>query len=419
MAYAFLGRIYGDTQDPVLAAENIRRAYELRDRASDPERFFITVSYDMQVTGNLEEAQRAGETWAQTYPREVDAFGLLSVIFSSLGKYEKCVQAAQRAVAINPNFAPGPMNLAWCYLFLERYQDAENTVRQAEERKLAAPDLLILPYVIAFYKGDQAGMERTAARGKDNPEAADWMTNTEAVVQAYSGHLKQARMLTRRAMDLAGQAHQQERAAMFEAGAAVRAAFVGNISEARQNAKAALKLSKSRDVEYGAAFALAISGDNVGSEHLVKDLQKRFPEDTCVRFTYLPIQRAILALNQGDFSSAIEQLQIAAPYDLAVPCSWFGYFGYLYAPYVRGEAYRAAHRYAEATAEFQKILDHPGIVFIDPVRVAARLQLGRALTATGDRINAKRVYQEFFNHWKDADTDVPILKQAQAEYAKL
>ena len=206
---------------------------------------------------------------------------------------------------------------------------------------------------------------------------------------------------------------------MFEAGAAVRAAFFGNVSEARQNAKAALELSKSRDVEYGAAFALAVSGDNVGSENLVKDLQKRFPEDTCVRFTYLPIQRAILVLNQGDFSSAIEQLQLAAPYDLAVPCSWFGYFGYFYAPYMRGEAYRAARRYAEAAAEFKKILDHPGIIFVDPVRVVARLQFGRALAATGDGINAKRVYQEFLNHWKDADTDVPILKQAQAEYAKL
>jgi len=375
--------------------------------------------YALQVTGNLEEAQRNGETWAQTYPRAPEALNGLSLAYQNLGKYEKSVQVLQRAVAIDPDFAPGPVNLAWSYLFLERYADAESTIRRALERKLSFPDLLILPYVLAFYKGDQAGMERAAALGKDNPEAADWMTNTEAFVLAYSGHLKQAMETTRRAMDLARQAHQQERAAMFEAGAAVRDAFFGNASEARRSAKAALELSTSRDVEYGAAFALAVSGDYVGSQSLVKDLEKRFPEDTCVRFTYLPIQRALLALSQDDSSGAIEQLQVAAPYDLAVPCSWFGLFGNLYSPYVRGEAYLAAHRYAEAAGEFQKILDHPGIVFTDPVRVAARLQLGRAFAWAGDRTKARAAYQDFLTFWKGADPEIPILRQAKSEYAKL
>jgi eukaryotic-like serine/threonine-protein kinase len=419
MAYAFLGRVYGDTQDPVLAAENIRKAYELRDRASDPERFFIMGAYYMQVTGNLEEAQRAGETWTQTYPREPDAWNLLSAIYQNLGKYEKSVEAAQRAVAINPDFAPGPVNLAWAYLFLERYADAERTVQRASERKLAVPDLLMLPYVIAFYKGDGAGMDRAAAFGADNPETADWMTNTEASVQAYSGHLKHARTMASRAMDLARQAHQQERAAMFEAGAAVREAFFGNAADARQDAKAALKQSKSRDVEYGAAFALAVSGNPPAAQALASDLEKRFPEDTYVRFTYLPILHSVIALQHEDYASAIEQLQIAAPYDAAIPGSWFGSFGCLYSPYVRGEAYLAAHRYGEAAGEFQKILDHPGIVFTDPVRARARLQLGRAFASAGDRTKAKAAYQDLLTLWKDADVDIPMLKQAKAEYAKL
>src|SRR5206468_3663390 len=195
---------------------------------------------------------------------------------TNLGKYEKSVEVTRRSVAINPDFAPGPVNLAWSYLFLERYSDAESTVKRASERKLVFPDLWILPYVLAFYRGDQAGMDRAAAAGRDNPEAADWMTNTEAVVQAYSGHLKHARSMTSRAMDLAQQAHQQERAAMFQAGAAVREAFFGNAPEARKAAKAALALSKSRDVEYGAAFALTVSGDPAGAQILTKDLEQRF-----------------------------------------------------------------------------------------------------------------------------------------------
>jgi serine/threonine protein kinase/tetratricopeptide (TPR) repeat protein len=419
MAYASLARTYGDSWQPVLAAENIRKAYELRDRASDAERFFITVSYHQQLTGNLEEAERTGELWRATYPRDVAPYTLLSWTYQNLGKYERSAEVASGAVEMNPNFPPGPANLAWTYLFLERYADAEKTVQQAAERQLNFPDLIILPYIIAFYKGDRTGMERAAARGRDNPESADWMTNTEAFVLAWSGHLQQARTMTRRAVDMEKQAHQPERAAMYEAGAAVREAFFGNSSEARQRAKATLELSKGRDAQYGAAFALAFSGDIAGSQPLQSDLEKRFPEDTCVRFTYLPVLRALVALNRGDSSAAIEELQVAAPYDLAVPCSGFGYFGNLYAPYVRGEAYLALHRYAEAAGEFQKVLLHPGIVFTDPVRVAAHIRLGRSFAMSGDKGKAKAAYQDFLALWKDADADIPILKEARTEYAKL
>ena len=418
-AYAFLARTYADSWQPALAAENIRKAYELRDRASDTERFFITVNYHQQLTGNLEEAERTGELWSATYPRDLDAYTMLSAIYQNLGKYEKSAEVAKRAVEMNPNFPPGPTNLAWAYLFLERYADAEKTVQQAAERQVNFPDLIILPYVIAFYKDDRSGMERAAARGRDNPESADWMTNTEAFVLAYSGHLQQARTMTRRAVDMERQAHQPERAAMYEAAAAVREAFFGNASEAHQRAKAALELSKDRDAEYGAAFALALSGDIAASQPLANDLEKRFPEDTFVRFTYLPIHRALVALSQNNPTAAIEQLQAAAPYDLAIPGSWFAFFGNIYAPYVRGQAYVKAHRYREAVGEFQKILDHPGIVFADPVRPGALLQLGRALAAAGETMKARTAYQNFLTLWKDADSDIRLLKQARTEYIKL
>ncbi len=419
MAYAFLGRIYGDTGQPALAAESIRKAYELRERATDQERFFIEFSYQSQVTGNLEEAQRAGESWVQTYPRVLQAPTLLSATYQTLGKYDRSVELAKRAIEINPNFPFGYPNLAWAYLFLERYRDAETTVQRASERKLSTPDMLVLPYIIAFYKNDGAGMERAAGATKDSPEAADWMTNIEGSVLAYSGHLQQARVKTRQAMALAQEGHQQEKAALFAASAAVREAFFGNYSEARQSAKAALLLLKSRDVEYGAAFALAVSGDNAGSQALARDMGKRFPEDTCVRFTYVPVIDALVALNKGDAPSAIQQLQVAGPYDLAIPCSWYGFFGNLYAPYVRGQAYLAAHRYAEAATEFQKVLDHPGIAASDPVGTLVRLQLGRTLALSGDKTKAKAAYQDFLTLWKEADTDIPILRQAKKEYAGL
>jgi tetratricopeptide (TPR) repeat protein len=419
MAYAMLGRIYGDMWEPDLAADSIRKAYELREHASDPERFFITLSYHTQVTGNLEEAQRTGELWQKTYPRALDAFGLSSGIYQSLGNFQKSVEVCKRAIEINPNWPPGPVNLAWTYLALENYADAERTVRQAAARKLAIPDLLILPFAVAFYKGDRAGMERAAAQAKNSPEGADWITNIESFVLAYTGRLQQARTMTRRASSTAAQAHQPERAAMFEAGGAVREAFFGNPSEAKQEAQAALELSKNRDVEFGAAFALAVSADSAKSQVLVNELNKRFPEDTCVKFTYLPTVRAMIALNQSNASQAIDLLKEAEQYEIAYPCSWFGSFGNLYPPYVRGVAYLAAHRYPEAAGEFQKVRNHPGIVFVDPVRVVTHLQLGRTFAMSGDKAKAKAAYQDFFALWKDADPDIPILKHAQAEYAKL
>ena len=226
--------------------------------------------------------------------------------------------------------------------------------------------------------------------------------------------------MSRRAADLAQQAAQRERAALYETGAALWEAFFGNAPAARRSAMAALELSKDRDVEYGAAFALALSGDSSRSQALANDLERRFPEDTSVRFSYLPALRALLALNHGEPSKAIELLQIAVPYELGAPRSSFhGFFGTFYPVYVRGEAYLAAHQGAEAAAEFQKILDHRGIVVSDPIGALAHLQLGRAFALSGDKTKAKAAYQDFLTLWKDADPDIPILKQAKAEYAKL
>jgi eukaryotic-like serine/threonine-protein kinase len=263
-------------------------------------------------------------------------------------------------------------------------------------------------------------MEREAALGHGKSEVEDWLSQREAFVLAYAGHLQQARRMSRRAADLVP-ATQRGKAALYKAGAALWEAFFGNAPAARQSAMAALELAKDRDVEYGAAFALALSGDSGHAQALANDLEKRFPEDTAARFNYVPAIRALLALNQREPAKAIELLQTAAPYDLGgPPCAAPpGYFGMFYPIYVRGMAYLAAHQGAEAAAEFQRILDHRGIVISDPIAALAHLQLGRAFVLSGEKTKAKAAYQDFLTLWNDADADIPILIQAKAEYARL
>ena len=421
MAYASLGRMYGDMGEYVLSAESTSRAYELRDHTSDNEKFFISASYDMQVIGNVDKAQQTCELWVQAYPRTMSPHAFLSgIIYPVFGKYEKAVEESRKTLDLDPDFAIGYNNLALSYAYLGRLGEAGNALQRASERKLEIPDFLVERYDLAFLSGDKPGMEREATLGQRTSGAEDWISDHEAFVLAYSGHLQQARAMSRRAADLAQQSTRQETAALYETGAGLREALFGNASAARRGAMAALDLSKGREVEYGAAFALAISGESFQSQTLANDLERRFPEDTSVRFSYMPALRGLLALNHGEPAKAIELLQAAVPYELGAPrSSFFGFFGALYPIYVRGEAYLAAHQGTEAVAEFQKIIDHRGIVVSDPIGALTLLQQARALALSGENSKAKVAYQDFLALWKDADPDLLILKQAKAEYAKL
>jgi len=350
--------------------------------------------------------------------------GLLSGgIYPPLGKYEKSAEEAKVALGIDPNFSIGYTNLAVSYMALERMADAESTLQRALDRKLEIPDFFILRYVIAFLKGDKAGLERVVAEAQEKPGADDWMANPAGFVLAYSGQLEEARKMSRRAADLARRAERRDTEALYATDAAVREALFGNVSTARQRAGDALELSQSRDVSYGAAFALALSGDSSRSQALTEDLSKRFPEDTRVQFTYAPTLRALLALNHSQPSKAVELLQTALPSEGGIPTEGGSKFllgaGNPYPAYVRGLACLAAHQGAEAAAEFHKILDHRGIVVSDPVGALAHVQLGRAYALSGDKTKAKSAYQDFLTLWKNADPDIPILKQAKAQYAKL
>jgi eukaryotic-like serine/threonine-protein kinase len=421
MAHAALGRIYADLDQSELSAGSLRRAWGLRDRTSDRERFFIGSNYAVLVTGNLEEARQTSEAWAQTYPRDALPHTLLSGLINKVpGHYEKAAAEAQKAIDLEPNFGIAYYNLGVNELYLNHLEKAQDTLQRAAARGLKIEEFLMLAYDIAFLKADSTGMQRVAAQARAGTEPASWISNREAFALAYSGRLHEAKGVSERAAAEARQIDQQERAALSDAGAAVENALFGKTSEARTMAVAALALSHDADVNYGAALALAFAGDWRHSQPIVHELESRFPENTAVRFSYLPVLRAGLALKQGDPRKAIELLRAAVPIELGMPPSGVSaLFGALYPIYVRGEAYLALHRSAEAAAEFQRIIDHRGMVVSDPIGALAHLQLGRALALSADKIKAKMAYEDFLALWKDADSDIPVLQQTKAEYAKL
>jgi serine/threonine protein kinase/tetratricopeptide (TPR) repeat protein len=421
MAYAELGFVYGLLGQPALSAESNKRAYELREHVSDREKLFITATYDLQVTGNLERALQTCELWLSTYPRDILPHGLLAaLLYPTFGQYEKGVEIARRLVALDPDFPVAYLQLAFNNQFAGHLEEAEKTLKGALDRKLEIPELLVQRYDVAFLKGDEAGMQRETDRGPAVPGAEDMVTDRRAFVLAYSGQLEKAKQMAQRAADLNQQPGQRGRKALIEIGPALWEAFFGNVSAARKEAVAAANLSDERDLEYGAAFALALSGEASSADALAKNLDTRFPEDSAVHSIYLPAIRALRELNGGDPSKAIELLRVTRPYDRGVPPSvapWF--FGAFYTIYVRGLAFLAAHRGPEAAEEFQKVIDGRSIVVSDPIGALARLQQGRAFVLSGDKAKATAAYEDFLALWKDADPGLPILKQAKLELANL
>jgi eukaryotic-like serine/threonine-protein kinase len=426
MAHASLGLSYSTLGESVLSAQSTAGAWQLRDRVSERERFFIDFTYERQVTGNLEKAYQTLELWLQTYPHgeEPTALSFLSGLSThGTGRFERAVEGSQMQVAADPGFGIGYSSLASSYFYLDRFEEAERALQRATERNLENPILFSVRYTIAVLQGDKGQVDRIVTLAKGKPGVEHAVAHLEALSLARSGRLQAAGRSSQRAVDLALRegAATREQAASYQAARAVWEAVYGNVGEAKKSATAALELSKGRDVEYAAGLALALSLDFARSQPLADDLEKRFPEDTFAKFTYVPVLRALSALERGKPLDSVELLRIALPYELAVNGLNFNHFylGGLHSAYVRGEALLAARRYAEAAAEFQKILDHRGIVGSDPIGVLAHLQLGRTFALSGETIKAKSAYQEFLTLWKDADPDIPILTQAKAEFAKL
>jgi tetratricopeptide (TPR) repeat protein len=424
MAHAHLGRNYDSLGAPQLAAQSIAKAYELRDRVSDRENFFITFNYYRQVPRNLELARQTLESWVQKYPGELMPHGFLSGLTSpGTGHHERAVEEGQKAIELDPDFSIGYYNVAFAYLYLNRFSEAEALLRKASERQIEVIQFSLLRYFIAFLRGDKAAMEKEVTQRQAKLHAQGWFEHQEALTLACQGCLKDANTLSDRAVSLARLGGLLERAALFQGARAVWNAFFGTREEAQRNAATALSLYRSRDADYGPAFALALLQDATQAHKIEADLEERYRQDTSVQFSYLPALRALAALNQGDPAKALELTQAAAPYELAVPGTAYftgaAFFGALYPVYVRGLAYSGMSRHREAAAEFQKIRDHPGLVLNDPIGPMARLQLARGLSASGDRAKSAAAYKGLLGLWKDADLDMPILRQAKAEYARL
>jgi serine/threonine protein kinase len=412
MAYARLGTVYANLGEYTLGAENTRKGYELRRRVSEPEKFYIESHYYQNATGDLEKARQIYQLWAETYPRDWQPWPPLFVIYGALGQYEKSLGAAREAFGLNSGSAMNSANVVASYLNLNRLDEARATAEAAQAKKLDSPGRHHHLYDLAFLRMDEAGMAQEVAWAAGKPGVENGFLAEEASTFAYSGQIAKAREFTRQAVVSAERAGEKEVAASYEADAALREALFGNAAEARQRSAAALGVSNGLSVQVEAALALALAGEAAGTQTLADDLDKRFPEDTIVQFNYLPMIHAQLALSRNDSSAAVNALQAAAPYEL-------GSAGGLYPVYVHGEAYLAAHQASEASAEFQKILDHRGIVLNEPIDALAHLQIGRAYTMQGDSARAKVAYQNFLTLWKDADPDIPILVAAKSEYAKL
>ncbi len=420
LAYAWLGIESTDMGESGLAAAYARKAYEFRDRASDSEKYFISAVYYKEATGNMEEAEQACQQWSLAHPRaSMPHVYLSAAIYPALGEYEKAAEQAREAVRLNPESSFTYQFLVSDYIALDRLDDAKAIYQKALARKLNSPFYLMALYGIAFLRNDVAGMARQVAQSAGKTEVEDEILAAEADTAAYSGELRKARGFSRQAMDSAQRLGKKEAVATYSAVSALREALFGNAGQARRLAALAMEDPAGHDVQYGAALALAFAGDEKQAQALAAGLAHRFPQDTLVQFNYLPTLRAELAVREGNPAEALDDLRPAAPYELGQTTFSSYPWVAMYPVYVRGEAYLAAHQGGKAAAEFQEIFDHRGIVVDEPIGALARLQLGRAYAMEGENAKGRAAYKAFLTLWKNADPNVPILKQAKAEYARL
>jgi eukaryotic-like serine/threonine-protein kinase len=420
VAYAYLGIMATNDLEPTLSVEYRTKAYELREHTSEAERYWVTAAYHKGVSGDIPKAIEACDLWVHAYPRaDMPHTYLAAAILPVVGQHERAVEEGTEAIRLSPDFPFTYVALIREYTALNRFDEARATYAQVLERKLHHPFLYSRIYILDFALNDTAGMAQQVAKLEGLPRWGHHVLFLEGDTAAYSGHLKDAREFSRRAMDSAQRAGEKDALAFYSVTSGLREVWFGNPEEARRRTALAMKLTSSRDAVYFAALALAYSRDDGQAKVLADDLNKRFPEDTLVQFNYLPSLRGRLALNKGDASDAIKGLEAAVPYELGSSRAGDLDWNVMFPVFVRGEAYLASRQGSQAAAEFQKIIDHRGLVVNRPIGALAHLGLGRAYVLQGDIAKAKAAYQDFLTLWKDADPDIPALQQAKAEYAKL
>jgi len=417
-AYSSISTSYAQLGEQDRAAEYARKAYELREKASEVERLAIEVNYYEVGTREPEKAAQMCELWSQAYPRDARPVRDLGFMYSTLGEHEKALEAARRAMQMGPHSAGYYFGLGGDYTSLNRFDEAEAVYKEAEQRNLEDEALLLARYQLAFVKGDTAEMAQAAAASVHKPGAEDLLLAAQADTEAWYGKMRDARALTQGAVTSAQNNDAKETAAAYQAVAALREVEMGNPGQARVNVASGMKLAPKGYVPDLAALALARAGDTAGAEKLAAELDKTSPLDTLVQQYWLPSIGAALALQRNDPRRAIELLKAASATELSADrLSNIGVF--LIPAYLRGEAYLRLHDGNAAAVEFQKLIDHRGLVANFPCGALARLGLARAYAAQGDTAKARTAYQDFLTLWKDADPDIPVLKQAKAEYAKL
>ncbi len=420
MPYSLMAAVHINLGEDNLAAENAREAYQLRQKVSDRERFFIETTYYVLATGELEKAVQSYELWQQTYPKDFWPYLGLGYIFTELGMWDKALEQHRGGMRLEPNHEYNYANVGIDYASLNRLDEAEAVYKKAEERKLGGNDLLVSRYRLAFLKGDTAQMAQLLSTAMGKPHTEDMMMAEQANTEGWYGKLKTAYELTRRAMVSAQHNDAQESAALYQVVAALREVESGSFEQARAEANAALKLGRGRDVKSMAALTLARAGDTTAAEKLASEVDEAHPSDTLAQRYWLPTIRAAVALERKDPNRAVELLNGMETIEL----SDINLNAFWCPVYVRGEAYLMLGDGNAAAAEFRKFIDHYGLVRNFPWGSLARLGLARAyaLNVANDpaaRGQARIAYQNFLTIWKDADPDIPVYKQAKAEYAKL
>ena len=416
-AYAALGTYYYTHSQASLAAANYKKAFELRDRVTDRERFYIEAGYYLHVTGELEKARATYSQWAQTYPRDAIPETNLGSVDSSLGQFESSITETQKSLAITPESAISYGNLIEDYLAVHRFDEAKAAYQEAVKRNLDGTLLRLTRYYLAFLQNDAAAMQEPLNWAAGKPSVEDIFLAAQADTEAFYGRLSKARDLSQRAADSAKRAGAPETAAIWTIIEALREVDFGNSTRARQSAAAALALAPGPDVELLAALVYSRIGDASPVQRIIDKLNGEFPVSTLIQNYWLPAIRASLELNRGSATMAIDLLQPASPNELGTPPQF--QYGTLYPVYIRGLGYLKARQGPQAVAEFQKIVKHRGIVINFYTYPLAYVGLARAYALSGDKPRARGAYQAFLALWKNADPNIRVFQEADFEYSNL
>jgi tetratricopeptide (TPR) repeat protein len=423
-----VGWEYFSLAQPGRASEYLAKAFQLRDHATEREKLVLAATYYLNVTGELGKAAQAYEEQIESYPKQSASRLNLGVVYAEQGQHEKSAELTRQELLINSDNVAPYDNLADAYLALQRFDDARKTIREAQAKKLDDYSTRNAIYALAFLASDAAGMAEQEKWFAGKPEE-NYGLALASDTEAYAGHVSKARELAKRAVDSAIRADSKENGAVWQENDALHEAAYGNFAEALRGAQEGIKLAPaSQGVASEAALAFAMAGDTARAESLAKDLNSRYPLDTQMQSLWLPAIHAQLDLDRKNPTAALNALQAASSTELGL-ITFVSNLSCLYDIHIRGEAYLAAGQSTAAGAEFQKIIDHSGLVWNCWTGALAHLGVARAnaqqakasqgAESDGARVRALAAYKDFFTLWKDADPDVPILKQAKAEYAKL